>query len=100
MLGWCSKAVRLPPLVGFLAAGFLINLDGTVSGEMRQTWSDVGMTLLLSLAGLKLHVRILARPQVRAGASLHMSIVVLVLRTAIHALAFLGKSFLADIDYC
>ena len=98
-LGLLSRTVGLPPLVGFLAAGFLINLFGTVSGEMLQTWSDLGITLLLFLVGLKLDLRTLARPQVWAVASLHMSIVVLVLGTAIHALALLGASFLSGVDY-
>ena len=99
VLGLLSRTVGLPPLVGFLAAGFLINLFGTVSGEMLQTWSDLGITLLLFLVGLKLDVRTLARPQVWAVASLHMSIVVLVLGTAIPALALLGASFLTGVDY-
>ena len=98
VLGLSSRAVGLPPLVGFLAAGFLLNWHGTVSGEMLQTLSDLGITLLLFLVGLKLDVRTLARPQVWAVAGLHMSIVVLVLGTAIHLLALAGASFLAGID--
>ena len=98
-LGLLSRAVGLPPLVGFLAAGFLLNWHGTVSGEMLQRLSDLGITLLLFLVGLKLDVRTLARPQVWAVASLHMSIVVLVLGTAIHVLALAGTSFLTGIDF-
>ena len=98
-LGLLAKTIGLPPLVGFLAAGFLINLYGTVSGQMLQTWSDLGITLLLFLVGLKLDVKTLARPQVWAVASLHMSMVVLVLGTAIHVLALMGASSLTGIDY-
>ena len=66
---------------------------------MLQRLSDLGITLLLFLVGLKLDVRTLARPQVWAVASLHMSIVVLVLGTAIHMLALAGTSFLTGIDF-
>ena len=97
-LGFLSRSVGLPPMVGFLAAGFLLNLHGTASGEMLQKLSDLGITLLLFLVGLKLDLRILARPQVWAVAGLHMSIVVLVLGTTIHVLALLGASFLTGID--
>ena len=45
VLGLLSRTVGLPPLVGFLAAGFLLNLYGTVSGEMLQKWSDLGITV-------------------------------------------------------
>ena len=99
LLGLLSRTVRLPPLVGFLAAGFLINLFGNVSEEMLQTWSDLGITLLLFLVGLKLDVKTLARPQVWAVASMHMSIVVPVLGTAIQVLALPGASLLTGIDY-
>ena len=99
VLGLLSRAVGLPPLVGFLAAGFLLNWQGTVSGELLQRLSDLGITLLLFLVGLKLDLRTLARPQVWAVAGLHMSIVVLVLGTAIHGLALAGASFLTGIDF-
>jgi len=99
VLGLLSRTVRLPPLVGFLAAGFLLNLYGTVSGEMLQKLSDLGITLLLFLVGLKLDLRTIARPQVWAVASLHMSIVILVLGAATHVLALLGASVLSGIDF-
>ena len=99
VLGLFSRTVGLPPLVGFLAAGFLLNLSGTVSGEVLQKSSDLGITLLLFLVGLKLDLRTLARPHVWAVAGLHMSIVVLVLGTAIHVLALAGTSFLASISF-
>ena len=99
VLGWLSRSIGLPPLVGFLAAGFLLNLHGTVNGEMLEKLSDLGITLLLFLVGLKLDLRTIARPQVWAVASVHMSIVVLVLGTLIHVLALLGASFLTGIDF-
>ena len=98
VLGLSSRAVGLPPLVGFLAAGFLLNWHGAVGGEVLQRLSDLGITLLLFLVGLKLDVRTLARPQVWAVAGLHMSIVVLVLGAAIHGLALAGAPFLTGID--
>ncbi|MYN68162.1 MAG: potassium transporter Kef [Acidobacteria bacterium] len=99
VLGLVSRTVGLPPLVGYLAAGFLLNLHGTAGGEMLQRLSDLGITLLLFLVGLKLDLRTIARPHVWAVASLHMSIVVLVLGAAIHVLALLGASFLTGIGF-
>ena len=99
VLGLLSRAVGLPPLVGYLAAGFLLNLHGTASGETLQKLSDLGITLLLFLVGLKLDLRTIARPHVWAVACLHMSTVVLVLGAAIHGLALLGASFLAGIGF-
>lgn len=98
ILGLLSKTVGLPPLVGFLAAGFILNLYGIASGDMLQKLSDLGITLLLFIVGLKLDLRTFARPQVWAVTGLHMTIVVLVFGIAIYALAIAGTPFLSGLD--
>lgn len=90
VLGLVSRTVGLPPLVGFLAAGFALNLYGIANGEVLRKLADLGITLLLFTVGLKLSPRTFARPQVWAVTGLHMSIVVVVFGTAIHLLAPLG----------
>ena len=98
VLGLLFKTFRLPPLVGFLAAGFVLNLYGIASGEMLHRLSDLGITLLLFIVGLKLNLRTFARPQVWAVTGLHMSITVVVFGVAIYTLAYLGTPFLSDLD--
>ena len=97
-LGLLSRTVGLPPLVGFLATGFLLNAYGIVSGEMLEKLSDLGITLLLFTVGLKLNLRTLAKPQVWAVTSMHMSIVILVFGVAIYLLAIAGAPFFAGLD--
>ena len=92
-LGLVSRAAGLPPMVGFLAAGFLLNATGFAGGEMLGRLSDLGITLLLFVVGLKLNLRTLVRPQVWAVAGLHMSIVVVLFGTVVHVLALLGTAF-------
>ena len=98
VMGLLSKTVGLPPLVGFLATGFVLNVYGIGSGEILQKLSDLGITLLLFIVGLKLNLRTFARPQVWAVTGLHMTIVVLVFGTVIYVLALLGTSFLSGLD--
>jgi glutathione-regulated potassium-efflux system ancillary protein KefC len=93
-MGSFSRAVGLPPLVGFLAAGFLLNLQGIVGGEMLQKLSGLGITLLLFTVGLKLNLASLGRPQVWAVAGIHMCGIVALFGFAIYGLALLGASFL------
>ena len=98
VLGLLSRAAGLPPLVGFLATGFLLNAYGIASGEMLEKLSDLGITLLLFTVGLKLNLQTLARPQVWAVTGLHTSIVVVVFGFAIYALVLAGAPFLSDLD--
>ena len=98
VLGLLSKTIGLPPLVGFLATGFVLNLFGIASGEMLQKLSDVGVTLLMFTVGLKLNLRTLARPQVWAVTGLQLLIVVLLFGTAIYVLGRLGTPVLSGLD--
>lgn len=71
LFGLLAQQVRLPPMVGFLAAGFFLQLFGKEGGEVLQSVSDLGVTLLLFSIGLKLRVKNLIRPEIWAGTSIH-----------------------------
>ena len=98
VLGLVSRAVGLPPMVGFLATGFALNLYGVASGEVLRQLSDLGITLLLFTVGLKLNLRTAARPQVWAVAGLHMSIAVVGFAAASHLLALAGTPLVSGVN--
>ncbi len=87
--GFAASAVRLPPLVGYLAAGFVLHGFGYEPTEGLDVIADIGVLLLLFGIGLKLRLRTLARPVVWAGASIHM-----VVTTAALGTLFLGLAAL------
>jgi glutathione-regulated potassium-efflux system ancillary protein KefC len=70
--GLVAQQLRLPPLVGFLIAGFVLQAMGQTSGELLELAADLGVLLLLFLIGLKLNLRSLLVPAIWGGASLHM----------------------------
>jgi glutathione-regulated potassium-efflux system ancillary protein KefC len=70
--GLGAMLLRLPPLVGFLGAGFALNALGYGVTPTLATIADLGVTLLLFTIGLKLNVRTLLRAEVWGAASLHM----------------------------
>ena len=76
VLGFLAKLISLPPLVGFLATGFLLNYMGITSGETLQKLADLGITLLLFTVGLKLNLKVLIKPQVWSVTILHTSIII------------------------
>ncbi|VEN72768.1 putative Kef-type K+ transport system, membrane component [Candidatus Desulfarcum epimagneticum] len=90
IFGAVVSRIGLPPLVGYLLAGFALNSIGVTGGETLKTIADAGVTLLLFTIGLKLKIKSLAKPEIWAGASIHMMVTVAVFGVVIQALAFSG----------
>ena len=82
-LGVLARLVNLPPLVGFLVAGFALNYLGIASGESLEKLADLGITLLLFTVGLKLNLKVLIRPQVWSVTLLHTSSIIILFGIAI-----------------
>ena len=98
VFGFLVRQVGLPPLLGFLAAGFALNALGFESSENLQFLADLGVTLLLFSIGLKLQIKNLARPEVWAGSSLHMLVTVIVFGAGIFLLGQAGLPFFAELS--
>lgn len=99
ILGFAVRQIGLPPLVGFLAAGFVLNAAGAEGGAVLEEVADLGVMLLLFTIGLKLRLRTLIRPEVWAGTSLHMLLTVLIFGAAILGLAAAGFSIFEGLDW-
>lgn len=93
-LGGLALALRLPPLVGFLAAGFVINALGVEDLPQLDILADLGVTLLLFAIGLKLDVRILLRREVWLTTSVHMLVSVVIGGAALWLAAVAGVAML------
>ncbi len=79
LFGFLASRGGLPPLVGYLVAGFSLNLLGFEGSAALEKLSDVGITLLLFTIGLKLNPRVLANASVVAITLVHTVGVTLVL---------------------
>ncbi|MBW2162135.1 MAG: cation:proton antiporter, partial [Deltaproteobacteria bacterium] len=88
VLGLGVRFVGLPPLVGFLLAGFGLNLAGYVSSPQLEGAADLGVTVLLFTIGLKLQVRTLLQPAVWMGATVHMALTVVLFGLLLLAVPF------------
>lgn len=97
-LGFLVRQVGLPPLVGFLAAGFVLHGFGFEGGDNLQAMADLGVTLLLFSIGLKLQLRTLAKPEVWAGSSLHMLATILIFGAGLFLLGQAGLPFFVTLD--
>ena len=97
-LGLAARLVKLPALVGFLAAGFVLRGMGYQSDAALKEIADLGVTLLLFSIGLKLKIRTLLRPSVWAVATLHMAATVAIFGAASFGLGRWGLPFFGGLD--
>lgn len=89
-LGLGMRFIGLPPLLGYLAAGFILNalhpvmalpVEGKIwLGEL----SHLGVLLLMFTVGLKLRASTIVRPEVIGGGLLHFGMSVLLIAPAVY----------------
>lgn len=79
LCGMGSRAIGMPALVGYLAAGFVLHELHIDGGEMLSVLSDMGITLLLFSIGLKLQIRDLLMTRIWGTTILHMLVTQLLL---------------------
>ena len=92
------KAIKLPPSIGFLIAGFALNFLGYEADDSLVILSNLGITLMLFTIGLKLNVKSLFKNEIWLTSSLH-TIIWLVVTVAITKLfAILAISYFTELD--
>ncbi|MBM6406120.1 cation:proton antiporter [Phycicoccus sp. CSK15P-2] len=94
--GLVASAVRLPPLVGFLVAGFALRAGGIGPQPFLDVMADLGVTVLLFAVGLKVDVRGLLRREVWGTATAHLVGSTLAATGALAALGTLGLGLTGD----
>ncbi len=62
--GLLAVAGRVPPMIGYLVAGFVLHYFGIQSFPGLHELSDLGISLLLFSIGLKLDLKSLSKPEV------------------------------------
>ncbi|OAN18517.1 potassium transporter Kef [Photobacterium jeanii] len=96
--GFIAMQCKLPPLVGFLVAGFGLSSMGVESTDALATMADLGVTLLLFTIGLKLDVKTLLAKEIWGGATLHNLLSTGLFTLALLGLKQLGLGMLSDLS--
>jgi predicted Kef-type K+ transport protein len=99
VFGFLAKQVNLPPLVGFLTAGFVLNYFDVEATDRLHQLSEVGIILLLFSIGLKVQLKKLFEPQVWGVATLHMLCVIILFGLGIFGLSLMGFGYFGDLDF-
>ena len=98
MCGFAARYLALPPLVGYLFAGFLLHFLGVKEDASLQILSDLGITLMLFTIGLKLRINALLKLEVFGTALLHMGSWALLSVLLLLGLSTLGVSMFAGME--
>lgn len=76
--GFLASQLRMPPLVGYLAAGYGLSALGYTASPTLYAISDIGILLLLFTVGLKLRVQTLVKGEVLGVGGFHILIVAII----------------------
>ena len=97
--GFLCKQINLPPLIGYLLAGFGLQPIGVEPADSLETLSELGVILLLYTVGLKLDVRGLFRTEIWGSALAQMGVIVLLTVANSLLLGYLGFRYFDDLDW-
>jgi len=95
--GLASRAVGLPALIGYLAAGFILHGFEMRGGEILFTLSEMGITLLLFTIGLKLQLGKLLKLVVWGTTLAHMAAMQLLFMAVLYLLNLVVPSIGLDL---
>lgn len=96
--GLGARALALPPLIGFLSAGFILHFMGVEPTASMETLANLGITLMLFTIGLKLNVKDLLKAEVWASTLGHMGIWIAIVTMGLLFLATLSMPYYSELD--
>ena len=97
--GFLAKLTTLPPSIGYLCAGFILNFLGFQADNMVIELANIGITLMLFTIGLKLNIADLAKKEVWAGSISHSLIWLVVGCLFIKLFALAAIPFITNLTF-
>ena len=98
IFGFACKTFKMPPLIGYLVAGFVLNAMGYSLNDNIVAIADLGITIMLFTIGLKLNIRDLGKPEIWFTSAAH-ALVWVVLVSALVLLAInLSLPYISDLS--
>jgi glutathione-regulated potassium-efflux system ancillary protein KefC len=79
LFGLGIKLLSLPPMIGYMLAGFILHYWGVEPESSLNALADIGITLMLFTIGLKLNISDLLKREVWFSSLSHMSLWVLII---------------------
>ena len=100
LAGFLAKKVNLPPLIGFLATGFILNATNLSQGTVAiHAMAELGVMLLLFNIGLKIDIKSLLRKEIWGAAGIQTIVSTLAFGSLITLVSALGLGLLTSISF-
>ena len=97
--GFLAKLTTLPPSIGYLLAGFILNFMGFQADNFVIELANIGITLMLFTIGLKLNISDLVKKEVWAGSISHSIIWLIAGCLFLKVLAFATIPFISSLSF-
>ncbi|WP_371193088.1 cation:proton antiporter [Glaciecola sp. SC05] len=97
--GFACKLVSLPPLIGYLVAGFILNAMGFSSNPAISTIADLGITVMLFTIGLKLNLKDLIKPEIWFASVAHSAVWILCCVGLLFLLALIPLAHFTELSF-
>lgn len=96
--GFIMRRIGLPPMLGFLLAGFVLHGIDMEHGQLLDGLADTGVMLLLFTIGLKLKIKSLADKVIWAGGLLSSVLSTLIFAAFLYLAMFSGLPFFNELS--
>lgn len=96
--GFASKFIGLPPLVGYLIAGFLLNALGFSANPELETIANLGITVMLFTIGLKLNIKDLIKREIWLASVVHSVIWISFVALFMFVLGLAALAYFTDLS--
>lgn len=98
IFGFGFRLINLPPLIGYLIAGFILNAWGVQNNSNLQQIADLGITIMLFTIGLKLNVQDLLKREIWLSSILHTSIWIAFISALFLLFSLLGLPYFMEMQ--
>ena len=98
-LGMAARSIGLPPMVGYLVAGFGLAAYGVEAGDLLNGIADLGITLMLFTIGLKISLKSLKAPEILGVAAIHMTVTIAAGTLVVLGLGLAGVALFGAISW-
>ncbi|MBC6962604.1 MAG: potassium transporter Kef, partial [Nitrosomonas sp.] len=92
--GYFARMLKLPPLLGFLVAGFVLKAMDVPGHPLVDSLANLGVTLMLFVVGLELDIRQLLRREVWLTTMAQTAVLVVLGIALFNGLMLLGLGLL------